>query len=62
MKVIVNVSGFYGGTWYDAKADAQVIPDAVAKAFLPPYGDQLAVPVIVPPADEQKPATRKKGG
>jgi hypothetical protein len=62
MKVIVKVSGFYGGTWYNAKDDAQVMPDAVAKAFLPPYGDQLSVPVILPPINEQKPSTRKKAG
>lgn len=31
MKVIVKESGFYGGTYYTAKAAEQEIPDAVAK-------------------------------
>jgi hypothetical protein len=65
MKVIVNVSGFYGGAWYEANKDEQLMPDAVAKAFLPPYGHQLAAPSVkkaVPavaapaPAEEKKPA------
>lgn len=44
MNVLVKVSGFYGGTWYDAGSKEQLMPDAVAKPFLPPYGDQLALP------------------
>jgi hypothetical protein len=63
MKVIVNVSGFYGGTWYDEENDPQDMPDAIAKAFLPPHGDQLALPparkaapAVAVPADEKKPA------
>lgn len=42
MRVIVNVSGFYGGTWFEAAKEPQTMPDAVAKQFLPPYGDQLS--------------------
>lgn len=44
MKVIVNVSGFYGGTWFVEGRTPQEMPDAVARQFLPPRGDQLAVP------------------
>lgn len=57
MKVLVNVSGFYGGTWFDAHKELQEMPDAVAKQFLPPYGDQLSVPKATRPAaktDEAK--------
>lgn len=46
MKVIVNVSGFYGGTWFEARRTPQDMPDAIAGAFLPPYGDQLSVPAV----------------
>ena len=56
MKVIVNVSGFYGGTWFDAKREPQDMPDAVAKAFHPPYGDQLALPPAAKPVEDRKPA------
>ncbi len=55
MKVIVNVSGFYGGTWHEASKAPQEMPDAVAKQFLPPHGDQLAIPA------EPKPAPRSGG-
>lgn len=57
MKVLVNVSGFYGGTWFNEQKEPQEMPDAVAKQFLPPYGDQLSVPKAARPAaktDEAK--------
>lgn len=44
MKVIVKESGFYGGTYYAAKAAEQEIPEAVAKQFMQPYGHQLKKP------------------
>jgi len=44
MKVIVNTSGFYAGTWFEASAKSIEMPDAVAKPFLPPYGEQLSLP------------------
>jgi hypothetical protein len=64
MKVIVNVSGFYGGTWYDEKREPQVMPDAIARAFLPPHGHQLSLPVPIAqaPAEEHKLAARKRAG
>ncbi|MCX5571481.1 hypothetical protein [Kaistia nematophila] len=43
MKVIVNVSGFYAGTWYAAGPKAVEMADAIAKPFLPPRGDQLSL-------------------
>lgn len=43
MKVIVKVPGFYAGTWYEAGPRAVEMNDRVARAFLPPHGDQLAV-------------------
>jgi len=49
MKVIVKESGFYGGTYYIAKAAEQEMPDAVARPFMAPYGHQL-----VKPSDRQK--------
>lgn len=49
MKVIVNVSGFYGGTWHEAADKPQDMPDAVARQFLPPYGDQLSLPAAAKP-------------
>jgi hypothetical protein len=55
MKVIVKTSGFYGGTWYDAKTAPVEMPDRIAKPFLPPYGDQLASPAAAPAA---KPADK----
>jgi hypothetical protein len=63
MKVIVKESGFYGGTWYDAKAVPVTMPDKVAKRFLPPFGDQLALPEEKAAAGEGKaePAAKKKG-
>lgn len=45
MKVIVKENGFYGGTYYIAKAAEQEMPDAIAKQFMPPYGHQLEKPV-----------------
>ena len=57
MKVIVNVSGFYGGTWFEAGEMQQDMKDAVAKQFLPPHGDQLALPKVEAPAE--KPAARR---
>jgi hypothetical protein len=59
MKVIVNSSGFYGGTWYEAKGQAQDMPETVARAFLPPHGDQLALPKAERSA--VKPDDRKAG-
>lgn len=44
MNVIVKESGFYGGTYYQAKSAAQPMPDAVAKQFMAPYGHQLEKP------------------
>lgn len=68
MKVIVNVSGFYGGTWHDAGKEPQVMADAVARQFLPPYGDQLArakadkpAAVAAPSASTAKPDDKKAG-
>jgi hypothetical protein len=45
MKVLVKISGFYGGTWHEAGDKPVEIADAIAKPFMAPYGDQLAVPV-----------------
>lgn len=56
MKVIVNVSGFYGGTWYDEKKEPQDMPDGIASQFLPPHGDQLAIPAVKKP---EAPSTAK---
>lgn len=53
MDVIVKVSGFYAGTWHAAGDKPVVMPDKVAKQFLPPHGDQLAAYV------EPKPAGKK---
>lgn len=44
MKVIVNTSGFYGGTWFEASDKEVSMPDGVARAFLPPRGHQLSLP------------------
>lgn len=44
MKVIVNASGFYGGTWFEEGEKEQEIAEKVARAFLPPHGDQLSLP------------------
>ena len=57
MKVIVNVSGFYGGTWFEADEKPQDMKDAVAKQFLLPHGDQLALPKVEVSAE--KPAARR---
>lgn len=60
MRVIVNVSGFFGGTWFSEKKEPQEMPDAIARAFLPPLGDQLSLPAAkkvdrtAPTADEKK--------
>ena len=42
MKVVVNETGFYAGTYYKAGAEVE-LHDKVAKPFLPPYGTQLSV-------------------
>lgn len=44
MKVIVNLSGFYGGDWKDAGPKEVEMNDKVAKQFLPPRGHQLSLP------------------
>lgn len=43
MKVIVKETGFYAGTWYEAGPISVEMNDRVARAFLPPHGDQLAL-------------------
>ncbi len=58
MKVIVNTSGFYAGTWHAAGPKAVEMAEAVARPFLPPYGDQLSLPK----AERAAPATDKKAG
>ena len=58
MKVIVKVPGFYAGTWY--KAGEVEMPDRVARAFLPPYGDQLAVAEPAAPASTPAPKPVKQ--
>jgi len=60
MKVIVKTSGFYGGTWYEAKQAPIEMPDRIAKPFLPPYGDQLALSVAPPPAPAPAPKVTDK--
>lgn len=59
MKVIVKVSGFYAGTWYDASQKEVEMLDRVAKPFLPPYGEQLAVAPEPKPAKVEKAADKK---
>jgi hypothetical protein len=66
MKVIVKVSGFYAGTWHEAGPREVEMADRIAKPFLPPYGDQLAV---APAKAAEKPldkpaekASEKKAG
>lgn len=57
MKVIVNVAGFYGGSWFNEHKEPQEMAKAVARQFLPPHGDQLALPKAArsaAKADEQK--------
>lgn len=44
MKVIVNVSGFYGGNYLSAGPDEVEMNDKTAKQFLPPRGNQLSLP------------------
>lgn len=46
MKVIVKEAGFYGGTWHEANGKEQEISDKVARAFLPPHGNQLSLPEV----------------
>jgi hypothetical protein len=41
MAYIVKLTGFYGGTHYKAGQKHQDIPDAVARPFAAPYGNQL---------------------
>lgn len=59
MKVIVNVSGFYGGTWFEGGVEPVNLPDRVASQFLPPRGDQLSLPAPAVPLPEKAP--RKRG-
>lgn len=54
MKVIVQISGFYGGTWHEAGPKEIEMADAIARPFLSPYGDQLARPTGKKPAAEKK--------
>lgn len=58
MKVIVREAGFYAGVWHDAGAQPQEMATAVAMQFLPPHGDQLALPKAektpAPKTDEHK--------
>lgn len=56
MKVIVKVAGFYAGVWRNQGEEVEMI-DKVAKPFLPPYGDQLAVPA----AKRAAPRSEKSG-
>jgi hypothetical protein len=58
MKVIVKVPGFYGGTWFEAGHKPQEMPDGIAKAFLPPYGDTIDLPATAAQQPIEKPATR----
>lgn len=60
MKVIVKESGFYAGTWYEAGPRAVEMNDRVARAFLPPHGDQLAVAAPEPVAKPVAKPTGKK--
>ena len=65
MKVIVRVSGFYAGTWHEAGPREVEMADRVARPFLPPYGDQLAVVPPAPSRPAEKPsekASEKKAG
>lgn len=59
MKVIVKESGFYAGTWYEAGPRAVEMNDRVARAFLPPHGDQLAVAPVPEPV--AKPVNKPSG-
>jgi hypothetical protein len=54
MKVIVKVPGFYAGAWFEA-GEAEM-HEKIAKRFLPPYGDQLAVVDVA--KQEEKPAPK----
>lgn len=58
MKVIVNTSGFYAGTWHEAGPKITDMVDAVAKPFLPLYGDQISLPK----AERMVPVVDKKAG
>jgi hypothetical protein len=58
MKVIVNTSGFYAGTWHSASPKSIDMPDIVAKQFLPPYGDELSLAK----AERAAAAAEKKAG
>ena len=60
MKVIVKQSGFYAGTWREAAAGEVEMADRIAKPFLPPYGDQLALPPA--PSKPAEKASEKKAG
>ncbi len=55
MKVIVKVSGFYAGDWFEAGPKHIEMNEKVARQFLPPRGDQLADPATA--KQKQKPLT-----
>lgn len=44
IKVIVNESGFYAGTYYEAGPSEINMHPKVAAPFLPPRGHQLSLP------------------
>lgn len=46
MKVIVNETGFYAGTYYEAGPAEIDLHEKVAKQFLPPRGHQLSIPTV----------------
>lgn len=56
MKVIVKTEGFYAGTWHDAGPREIEMPDAVAKPFLPPFGDELVKAAV---RTQDKPVDKK---
>lgn len=59
MQIIVKESGFYGGTWFEAKPGPQEMHPKIAAPFLPPHGHQLALPEEKPAAKPGKPAEPK---
>jgi hypothetical protein len=56
MKVIVNESGFYAGTWHNAGPAEIEMHDKIAKPFLPPRGHQLSLPPALSAKAAAKPA------
>lgn len=56
MKVIVNVSGFYGGDWKEAGPQEVEMNDKIAKQFLSPRGHQLS-DAAAKPRQKQKTLT-----